>query len=108
MPGIIGAALKAAGLDEGAETAASDPIWQRHVIRSTQEAMAIVGRDAMTPVIAVETDPPTALSGPILSSVPAGADALRLWDAFAALLESPAFLEARRARSLPLFPRPVE
>jgi hypothetical protein len=89
MPGIIGAALKAAGLDEGAETAASDPIWQRHVIRSTQEAMAIVGRDAMTPVIAVETDPPTALSGPILSSVPAGADALRLWDVFAALLESP-------------------
>ncbi len=81
MPGIIGAALKAAGLDEDAETAASDPIWQRQVVRSTQEAMAIVGRDAMTPVIAVETDPPTALSGPIVSPVPAGADALRLWDA---------------------------
>ncbi|HEY5986218.1 MAG TPA: hypothetical protein VIV12_07575 [Streptosporangiaceae bacterium] len=63
---------------------------------------------AWTPVIAVETDPPTALSGPIVSSVPAGADALRLWDAFAALLESRAFLEARRARSLPQFPQPVK
>jgi hypothetical protein len=73
MSGIIGAALTAAGLDDGAET-----------------------------------DPPAALSGPILSSVPADADALRLWDAFAALLESPAFLEARRARSLPQFPRPVK
>jgi hypothetical protein len=105
MPGIIGAGLKAAGLDEDAETAASDPIWQRQVVQSTEEAMAIVGRDAMTPVIAVETDPPTALSGPIVSPVPAGADALRLWDAFAVLLETRSFLEARRARSLPRFPR---
>jgi Mycothiol-dependent nitroreductase Rv2466c len=108
MPGIIRAALTAAGLDQGAETAASDPIWQHRVVRSTQEAMAIVGRDAMTPVIAVETDPPAALSGPIVSPAPAGADALRLWDAVAVLLQSPAFLEARRARSLPRFPRPVE
>lgn len=105
MPGIIAAALKAAGLDEDAETAASDPIWQRQVVRSTEEAMAIVGRDAMTPVIAVENDPPTALSGPIVSPVPAGADAVRLWDAFAVLLETRSFLEARRARSLPRFPR---
>jgi hypothetical protein len=87
MPGIIGAAVTAAGLDEGAETAASDPIWQHQVVRSTEEAMALVGRDAMTPVIAVETDPPTALSGPIVSPAPAGADALRLWDAFAVLLD---------------------
>ena len=107
MPGIIGAALTAAGLDEGAETAASDPIWQHQVVQSTEEAMALVGRDAMTPVIAVETDPPTALSGPIVSPAPAGADALRLWDAFAVLLQSPAFLEARRARPLPQFPQPV-
>jgi hypothetical protein len=107
MPGIIGAALKAAGLDEGAETAASAPIWQRQVVQSTQEAMAIIGRDAMTPVIALETDPPTALSGPVVSPAPTGADALRLWDAVAVLLHSPAFLEARRARPLPRFPRPV-
>jgi hypothetical protein len=59
----------------------------------------------MTPVIAVETDPTTALSGPIVSPVPAGADALRLWDAFAVLLETRSFLEARRARSLSRFPR---
>jgi hypothetical protein len=108
LPGIIGAALTAAGLDEGAETAASEAIWQRQVVLSTQDAMALVGRDAMTPVIAVETDPPTALSGPIVSPAPAGADALRLWDAFAVLLQSPAFLEARRARSLPQFPRQAE
>jgi hypothetical protein len=108
MPGVIGASLEAADLDQAAEAAASDPIWQRHVIQSTEEAMAMVGRDAMTPVIALESGPDAALSGPIVSPAPVGADALRLWDAFAVLLESPAFLEARRARSLPRSPQPVE
>jgi hypothetical protein len=36
MAGIIRASLKAADLHEAAETAASDPIWQRHVVRSTR------------------------------------------------------------------------
>jgi hypothetical protein len=104
MPGLIGASLKAAELDQAAETAASDPTWERQVVRSTEEAMAMVGRNAMTPVIAVETDPPIALSGPIVSPVPTGLDALRLWDAFVTVLERPEFLEARRARSAPQFP----
>jgi hypothetical protein len=108
MPGIIAASLKAADLGQAAEAAASDPIWQRRGAGSTEEAMALVGRDAMTPVIALETGPPAALSGPIVSPASAGADAVRLWDAFAVLLQSPAFFEARRARSLPRFPRPVE
>jgi hypothetical protein len=108
MPGIIGASLKAADLGEAAEAVAPDPIWQRRVARSTEEAMAMVGRDAMTPVIAAETDPPAALSGPIVSPAPVGADAVRLWDAFAVLLESPTFLEARRARSMPRFPLLLE
>jgi hypothetical protein len=64
MPGIIGASLKAADLGEAAEAAAPDPIWQRRVARSTEEALAMVGRHAMTPVIAAETDPPAALSAP--------------------------------------------
>jgi hypothetical protein len=108
MPGIIGASLKAADLGEAAEAAAPDPIWQRRVARSTEEAMAMVGRDAMTPVIAAETGPPAALSGPIVSPTPVVADAVRLWDAFAVLLEIPTFLEARRARSMPRFPLLLE
>jgi hypothetical protein len=108
VPRVIRASLTAAGLEQAAEAAASDPIWQRHVAGSTQEAMALVGQDAVSPVIALETGPPAALSGPVVSPAPSGADALRLWDAFAALLESPAFFEARRARSLPRFPQPVE
>jgi mycothiol-dependent nitroreductase-like protein len=107
VPGVIGASLKAAALGQAAEAAASDPSWQRRVAESSEEAMALAGRDAMTPVIAFENGPPAALSGPIVSPAPAGADALRLWDAFAALLQSPAFFEARRARSLPRFPQPA-
>jgi Mycothiol-dependent nitroreductase Rv2466c len=105
MPGVIGASLKAADLDQAAEAAASDPIWQRHVAGSTEEAMALVGRDAMTPVIALESGPPAALSGPIVSPAPAGPDALRLCDAFAVLLQSPIAAPVPSARGIALMKR---
>jgi hypothetical protein len=104
-PGVIAAAMIAVGLDPQLEKAAADPNWQSEVVRSTEEAMAIVGHDAMTPVIVVEGNPPVGMSGPMVSSVPSGPDALRLWDAFATLVEDRSFFEMRRVRSLPEYPR---
>jgi 2-hydroxychromene-2-carboxylate isomerase len=103
-PRVIAEAIVAVGLDPQLEKAAADPIWQAEVVRSTEEAMAIVGCDAMTPVIVVDGNPSLGMSGPMVSSVPPGTDALRLWDAFATLLEDRSFFEMRRARSLPQYP----
>jgi len=104
-PAVIAATLIAVGLDPELEKlAAVDPIWQAQVVASTEEAMSIVGRDAVTPVIVLEGLQPIGISGPLVSSVPSATDALSLWDASATLLEHRSFFEMRRARSLPEFP----
>jgi hypothetical protein len=104
-PGVIATAITAAGLDPQLETVAADPFWQAQVVKSTEEAMAIVGHDALTPVMVLEGVPPIGVSGPMVSSVPSGTDALSLWDASATLLGQRSFFEMRRARSLPEFSR---
>ena len=104
-PGLVGDALRAAALDAEAESAAAGAVWQSEVARSTHEAMEAVGRGATTPVIVLEDDSPVGMSGPILSTVPAGETALRLWDTFRFLAQNSSFLEVRRDRPVPTFPR---
>lgn len=101
-PNLLQDTLEAADLDVGIEARATDPAWQAAVRTSTEQAMAIVGTDAQTPIVVLPGSGPTGMSGPMLSWVPSGAAALRLWDAMRVLAEEPAFGEARRARRLPL------
>jgi hypothetical protein len=65
---------------------------------SHAEAMALVGDDVGTPVLAIT--PPEgqrgAVFGPVLSEVPTGADARRLWDAVALMAHVPQFRELKR------------
>lgn len=100
-PNLLPDALLAAGLDVNFESAADDPVWQAAVKSSTEEAMALVGSDAMTPVMVLAGSRPIGISGPMLSWVPTGDAAVRIWDAMRTLAEEPAFGEARRARQLP-------
>jgi hypothetical protein len=100
-PNLLPDALQAAGLDLELEAVADHPVWQAAVKASTEEAMALVGSDAMSPVMVLAGSRPIGISGPMLSWVPTGDAAVRIWDAMWALAEEPAFGEARRARELP-------
>jgi mycothiol-dependent nitroreductase-like protein len=46
-------------------------------------------------------DGPVGISGPVISALPTGEDAVRLWDAVYGLLTNSKFFEVRRARSRP-------
>ena len=69
---------------------------------STDEALAMVGADAETPIVVLADSGPIGVSGPMLSWVPTGDAALRLWDAMRTLAEEPAFGEVRRRRQWPI------
>jgi 2-hydroxychromene-2-carboxylate isomerase len=76
--------------------AAEDPSWDE-VIRSDHDAaMALVGDDVGSPVIAIAGG--TAFFGPVLARAPRGEDAGVIWDACVALASHPDFYELKRSR----------
>jgi len=101
---VIQTALSGAGLGVELEKLAGNPDFQATVRESTEAALAVVGRDAKAPVITLERDGLVGISGPFLSSVPTGDDALRLWDNLQEVLKNSFFLALRRVHSGP--PRP--
>jgi hypothetical protein len=91
-------ALIAAGLTPTYAAAADDASRDEHVRRSMAEAFAIIGEGVGTPALIVHRDPPVGLLGPVVASVPTGADAVRLWDAVVAFAAVPEGLELTRPR----------
>ena len=62
---------------------------------STKEALSLVGDDVGTPIIVVGDH---GFFGPVLTRIPRGEEAGKLWDGFVILAEYPAFAELKRAR----------
>ncbi|WP_454439972.1 mycothiol-dependent nitroreductase Rv2466c family protein [Tsukamurella paurometabola] len=89
-------ALRAAGLPAELVSAASSTDHDAVLRDNTAEALAIVGPDVGTPVIEMGG---AAVFGPILSRVPAPADAVRILDAVATLVTAPHFVELKRNRT---------
>lgn len=63
---------------------------------STKNALSLVGNDVGTPIIAIGD---SAFFGPVMTRIPRGEEAGKLWDGFAALVEYPYFYELKRART---------
>jgi hypothetical protein len=91
-------ALAAAGLASSYAAAADEAAWDEEIRRSMAEAFAVVGEGVGTPALVLHHDPPVGLLGPVVSPPPAGAEAVRLWDAVVAFTAVPGVLELSRPR----------
>ncbi|WP_427007282.1 DsbA family protein [Pseudarthrobacter sp. H2] len=93
---VIAKSLAEVGLPpELAAAGKSDDVDAR--LRTSHEAgISLVGQDVGTPVVAFNG---TAFFGPVLTRIPRGEDAGRLWDATVTLASFPYFYEIKRSRT---------
>ncbi|MGC4109271.1 MAG: DsbA family protein [Nocardioides sp.] len=93
---LIVGALSDAGLPAELVDAADDPAYDERVKASHEEAMDRVGDEVGTPTIAFDG---SAFFGPVLTRIPRGEDAGRLWDGTIAISAFPYFFEIKRTRT---------
>jgi len=93
---LVVAALADAGLPADLVEAMDDTSYDEPLQASHQEAMDRVGDDVGTPTIAFNG---SAFFGPVLSKIPRGDDAGRVWDGTIALADFDYFFEIKRTRT---------
>ncbi len=98
----VAQALLASGLPRYFVEAADDKRWDKAIRYSMDEAIDLVGDDVGVPILMFsEGDDVAAISGPVVSPVPTGDDAVALWDHVVALAWTPGFFELKRTRTSP-------
>ncbi|ETK31359.1 mycothiol-dependent nitroreductase Rv2466c family protein [Microbispora sp. ATCC PTA-5024] len=89
-------ALAAAGLDRELAAALESHEYDEAVRRSHAEGIGLVGQEVGTPVISVEGN---AFFGPVVSPIPRGEAAARLWDGVLLVAGTDGFFELKRSRT---------
>lgn len=95
-PEILAEALDEVGLSSGLLEARTDASVDDAVRASHQGAIDLVGDEVGTPTIAFDG---AAFFGPVLSRIPRGEEAGRLWDGAVAMARVPYFYELKRSRT---------
>ncbi len=89
-------ALAEVGLPPELADAAEDTTFDARVRASHAEAVALVGGDVGTPVLAIDG---AGFFGPVVTPAPTGAAAERLWEAVVLATSVPGFYELKRSRT---------
>jgi 2-hydroxychromene-2-carboxylate isomerase len=89
--------LRSVGIEEEFVGAANDTKWDEILQAETDEALSRTGKDVGTPIISFTRNGKTySFFGPVISRVPKGEDALRLWDAMWELATFEGLAELKR------------
>lgn len=89
--------LRSVGLAPDYVAAANDTKWDEVLQAETDEALARTGKDVGTPIISFRRDGSVySFFGPVISRVPRGEEATRLWDAVWEVATFPGLAELKR------------
>jgi 2-hydroxychromene-2-carboxylate isomerase len=94
-PEVIPESLAELGLPASLADAADGTKFDDEIKRSHHEAFDTVGTDVGTPVIRIRGN---AIFGPVITPIPRGEAAGRLWDGVALVTEADGFFELKRSR----------
>jgi 2-hydroxychromene-2-carboxylate isomerase len=94
-PEVLPEALAEVGLPASLVSAADSTEYDEEIKKSHHEAFDVVGIDVGTPVIRIRGN---AIFGPVVTPIPRGEPAGRLWDGVALVTETDGFFELKRTR----------